>query len=218
MDLLQNLCGDFNNCHDLVAYPKEEGDIAQLLRYCSHKNIAVVPFGGGSSVVFGVSPPDDRSAFVASIAIDMIHFNRVVTFDEPSMTCLVQGGVYGPNLERQLKMHSVTLRHFPQSFEFSTVGGWLATRSGGHFATGPTHIDDLCAGLRLVTPAGSIETRRLPASGAGPAECRAYLGSEGALGIITAAWMRVRKRPSLRASATVLFRGASCHAAFLQVL
>ncbi|MCX7622023.1 MAG: FAD-binding oxidoreductase, partial [Acidimicrobiales bacterium] len=99
-----------------------------------------------------------------------------------------------------------TLRHFPQSFEFSTLGGWLATRSGGHFATVYTHIDDLVESLRIVTPAGTIESRRLPGSGAGPSPDRLFLGSEGALGIITEAWMRVQERPRFKGSAGIRFR------------
>ncbi|MHB8878824.1 MAG: FAD-binding oxidoreductase, partial [Myxococcaceae bacterium] len=99
------------------------------------------------------------------------------------------------------------LRHFPQSFEFSTLGGWIATRAGGHFATLYTHIDDLVESTRLLTPRGVLETRRLPASGAGPGPDRLVLGSEGALGVITEAWVRVVPRPRFRVSASVLFEG-----------
>jgi alkyldihydroxyacetonephosphate synthase len=111
----------------------------------------------------------------------------------------------GPILEDQLRPHGLTLRHFPQSFEFSTLGGWLATRSGGHYATVYTHIDDLVESLRVVTPAGVTESRRLPGSGSGPSQDRLFLGSEGTLGIITEAWMRVQDRPVHRASAGVRF-------------
>ena len=108
-------------------------------------------------------------------------------------------------LEDQLRPHGLTLRHFPQSFEFSTLGGWLATRSGGHYASVYTHIDDLCESMRVVTPAGISESRRLPGSGAGPSPDRLFLGSEGTLGIITEAWMRVQDRPRFKASASVEF-------------
>jgi alkyldihydroxyacetonephosphate synthase len=125
--------------------------------------------------------------------------------------------VYGPQLERQLKAHGLTLRHFPQSFEFSTVGGWVATRGGGHFATGPTHIDEVVESVRLVTPSGvTVETRQLPASGAGPAEHRLYIGSEGTLGIITEVCLRLRRIPTRRSQATVLFRAETDDAAFLK--
>ena len=111
----------------------------------------------------------------------------------------------GPALEAALKPHGLTLRHFPQSFEFSTLGGWIATRSGGHFATLYTHIDDFVESLRVVTPAGVIESRRLPGSGAGPSPDRLLIGSEGALGVITEAWMRLQDRPTFRAGAAVAF-------------
>src|SRR5205085_4196002 len=117
----------------------------------------------------------------------------------------IEGGVYGPALEAQLKPHGLTLRHFPQSFEYSTLGGWIATRSGGHFATLYTHIDDLVESLRVVTPSGVIETRRLPGSGAGPSPDRLLIGSEGTLGIITQAWMRLQERPRFRAGGAVRF-------------
>jgi hypothetical protein len=108
-------------------------------------------------------------------------------------------------LEAQLKPHGLTLRHFPQSFEWSTLGGWIATRSGGHFATLFTHIDEFVESVRVVTPRGVLETRRLPASGAGPSPERLFCGSEGTLGVITEAWMRVHKRPRFRAGASVYF-------------
>jgi alkyldihydroxyacetonephosphate synthase len=108
-------------------------------------------------------------------------------------------------LEAQLAAHGLTLRHFPQSFEFSTLGGWIATRAGGHFATLATHIDDLVESVRMVSPQGVWESRRLPGSGAGPSPDRMVLGSEGVLGVITEAWMRVQLRPRFRSQASVLF-------------
>ena len=119
--------------------------------------------------------------------------------DRESRAARVQAGVYGPALEDQLRPHELTLRHFPQSFEFSTLGGWLATRSGGHYATLHTHIDDFVESIRAVTPRGVWESRRLPGSGAGPSPDRMLLGSEGTLGVITEAWMRLQDRPTFRA-------------------
>ncbi len=113
--------------------------------------------------------------------------------------------MYGPSLEDQLRTTNFTLRHFPQSFEFSSLGGWIATRSGGHFATLYTHIDEFVESMRIVTPTGMIETRRLPGSGAGPSPDRMFIGSEGTLGIITEAWMRLQDRPRFRAGASVSF-------------
>ena len=122
-----------------------------------------------------------------------------------SRAARIQGGALGPVLEDQLRPHGLTLRHFPQSFEFSTLGGWLATRSGGHYATLHTHIDDLVESMRVVTPVGVSESWRLPGSGAGPSPDRMFLGSEGTLGVITEAWMRLQDRPRFKASASVRF-------------
>jgi alkyldihydroxyacetonephosphate synthase len=117
--------------------------------------------------------------------------------------------VFGPALEDQLRPHGLTLRHFPQSFEFSSLGGWIATRSGGHYATLYTHIDDFVESLRVVTPSGIVASRRLPGSGAGPSPDRLFIGSEGILGVITEAWMRLQDRPTFRASTSVKFPGDS---------
>jgi len=130
-----------------------------------------------------------------------------VEVDEVSLAARIQAGIRGPALEDALRVHGLTLRHFPQSFEYATLGGWLATRAGGHFATGETHIDDLTESIRAITPVGAWESRRLPGSGAGPSPDRMLLGSEGTLGVITEAWMRVRPRPDHRESVTVEFPG-----------
>jgi len=129
----------------------------------------------------------------------------VLEVDEVSRAARIAAGATGPGLEAQLAEHGLTLRHFPQSFELSTLGGWVATRAGGHFATLWTHIDDLVESVRAVTPAGVWQSRRLPGSGAGPSPDRLLIGSEGTLGIITEAWVRVRPRPAYRAGATVRF-------------
>src|SRR5213079_361546 len=129
----------------------------------------------------------------------------VLELDPVSRAARIQAGATGPRLEDQLRPEGLTLRHFPQSFEYSTLGGWIATRAGGHFATGPTHIDDLVEAVRAITPAGVWESRRLPGSGAGPSPDRLLLGSEGTLGVITEAWVRVQPRPEHRAGRTVRF-------------
>src|SRR5208337_5179070 len=140
-----------------------------------------------------------------SVSIDLTRLDRVLEIDRVSRAARIQGGVLGPALEDQLRPHGYTLRHFPQSFEFSSLGGWIATRSGGHFATNYTHIDDFVESLRIVTPTGTIESRRLPGSGAGPSPDRMFIGSEGILGIITEAWMRLQDRPTFRAGASIPF-------------
>jgi alkyldihydroxyacetonephosphate synthase len=189
---------------DMVAFPETEEDVKNLLDWASHENAAVIPFGGGSSVCGGVSADVDES-YNAVLTINLRNLNQVLQVDEVSRSALIQGGILGPDLEAQLKPHNYTLRHFPQSFEFSTLGGWIATRSGGHYATLYTHIDDMVESLRVVSPGGITESRRLPGSGAGPSPDRMMIGSEGTMGIITEAWMRVQDRPNYRASVPVFF-------------
>jgi alkyldihydroxyacetonephosphate synthase len=131
----------------------------------------------------------------------------VLEVDQISRAARIQAGATGPALEAQLREHGLTLRHYPQSFEYSTLGGWIATRAGGHFATLATHIDDLVESVRALTPRGPWESRRLPGSGAGPSPDRMLIGSEGILGVITEAWVRVQEPPAFRESAAVLFEG-----------
>jgi alkyldihydroxyacetonephosphate synthase len=200
-DVVRNLHGDIANVPDIVARPRTEQDVIDLLDWCTRAAIAVIPYGGGSSVVGGVEPRFDRPA----VTIDLERLDRVVEIDRTSRAARIQAGTYGPRLEEQLRPAGLTLRHFPQSFAYSTLGGWLATRAGGHFATLYTHIDDLTESMRVITPAGVSESRRLPGSGAGPSPDRLFLGSEGILGIITEAWMRLQDRPRWQVSASVGF-------------
>ena len=203
-DVVRSLHGIVDNPPDAICFPRNESDIIVLLDYCTERDIAVIPYGGGSSVVGGVEPIVG-DAFNGVISLDMAYMNRVLEVDSQSRAALIEAGTLGPDLERQLKEHGMTLRHFPQSFARSTLGGWIATRAGGHFATGPTHIDDMVESVRMLTPSGVFETRRLPASGAGPSPDRMLIGSEGILGVITAAWMRTFHIPRFKASRTYLF-------------
>jgi alkyldihydroxyacetonephosphate synthase len=203
-DVVRNLRGDVRNVPDLVVRPGTEQDVVDVLDWCASRTIAVIPYGGGSSVVGGVEPRLD-AGYGGAVSLDLGRLGRVLEVDRTSRAARIQAGVFGPALEVQLRRHGLTLRHFPQSFEFSTLGGWLATRAGGHYATVLTHIDDLVESLRVVTPAGTSESRRLPGSGAGPSPDRLFLGSEGALGVITEAWMRLQERPRWRADASVHF-------------
>jgi alkyldihydroxyacetonephosphate synthase len=148
---------------------------------------------------------DVGDGYAGAVSVDLGHLDRVLEVDRTSRAARIQAGARGPVLEDQLRPEGYTLRHFPQSFEFSTLGGWLATRSGGHYATVYTHIDDLVESMRVVTPSGISESRRLPGSGAGPSPDRLFLGSEGILGVITEAWMRLQDRPRFRASAGAHF-------------
>ena len=137
--------------------------------------------------------------------MDLRRLDRVLEVDPVSLAARIQAGATGPRLEEQLREHGLTLRHFPQSFEYATLGGWIATRAGGHFATLMTHVDDLVESVRAITPRGTWESRRLPGSGAGPSPDRMLIGSEGILGAVSEAWMRVRPRPEFRASCGVEF-------------
>ncbi len=186
--------------------PRDEADVVALLDWCAGANVAALPYGGGSSVVGGVEAGLVDDSYAGG-RHDRPHHGS--TACSKSTTCLTRGAHprrrAGSRLEEQLRPHGFTLRHFPQSFEFSTLGGWLATRAGGHYATVYTHIDDLVESIRMVTPGGVIGSRRLPGSGAGPSPDRLALGSEGTLGVITEAWMRVQDRVRFKASAGVHF-------------
>jgi alkyldihydroxyacetonephosphate synthase len=203
-DLVRGFRGEFEHAPDVVAHPGDERDVDRLLAWCAEVNAAAIPFGGGTSVVGGVDAAVGEG-YAGAVAIDLKRLDRVLEVDQVSRAARIQAGATGPSLEDQLRPHGLTLRHFPQSFELSTLGGWIATRAGGHFATLYTHIDDLVECVRAVTPTGVIETRRLPGSGAGPSPDRMLIGSEGTLGVITEAWMRVQARPRFKSSAGVTF-------------
>jgi alkyldihydroxyacetonephosphate synthase len=219
MDVVRGFRGRFEHPPDFVACPREERELEQLLAWCSAQRVAAIPYGGGTSVVGGVSPQLDGS-YDGAISIDMGSFDRVLEVDAISRAARIQAGAAGPVLEAQLKEHGLTLRHFPQSFELSTLGGWIATRAAGHFATVRTHIEDFVESVRAITPAGVWASRRLPGSGAGVSPDRMLVGSEGSLGEITEAWVRVQPPPAHRFSQGVRFasfaRGAECVRAISQ--
>jgi alkyldihydroxyacetonephosphate synthase len=204
-DYARGLAGDYDNAPDLVAYPRNEAEVRAVVDWAGSAQAALIPFGAGSSVVGGVEPKIDGTSCRTAVSLDLGHLDRVVEIDRTSRAARIEAGVFGPALEEQLRPHGMTLRHFPQSFEYSTLGGWIATRSGGHFASLYTHIDDFVESLRIVTPRGVVETRRLPGSGAGPSPDRLFIGSEGILGVITEAWMRLQDRPRFRAGGAIRF-------------
>jgi alkyldihydroxyacetonephosphate synthase len=201
-DVVRGFYGKFENPPDLVAFPQDESEIEAVLSWAEAEGAAVIPFGGGTSVVGGVEP---RVGERPVVSLDLRRLDRVIEVDATSLAARIQAGATGPGLEDQLREHGLTLRHFPQSFEYSTLGGWVATRAGGHFATLETHIDDLVESVRAITPRGRWESRRLPGSGAGPSPDRMLIGSEGILGVIAEAWVRVRPRPEFKASVGVTF-------------
>src|SRR5690349_2819777 len=201
-DIVRAFRGRFDHPPDVVAHPADEDDLGRLLEWCEEARAAAIPYGGGTSVVGGVEA-DVGEGYAGAVSIDLGRLDRVLEIDPVSRAALIQTGATGPGLEDQLRGQGLTLRHFPQSFEYSTLGGWIATRAGGHFATLYTHIDDLVESVRALTPTGVWESRRLPGSGAGVSPDRLLIGSEGTLGVITEAWVRVRPRPQFRASAAV---------------
>jgi alkyldihydroxyacetonephosphate synthase len=203
-DVVRAFRGWIDNPPDLVAHPRDERDVEAVLEWCADAGAAAIPFGGGTSVVGGVEARLGE-AYAGAVSVDLKRLDRVLEIDETSRAARIQSGALGPALEDQLRPEGLTLRHFPQSFEFSTLGGWIATRSGGHFATLYTHIDDLVESVRAITPSGAWESRRLPGSGAGPSPDRMLIGSEGILGVITEAWMRLQERPRFKASVGVAF-------------
>jgi alkyldihydroxyacetonephosphate synthase len=200
-DVIRAFRGRFDNPPDVVARPADEADVERLLAWCEEAGAAAIPYGGGTSVVGGVEPPGERPA----VSIDLGRLDRVLEVDSVSRAARIQAGALGPALEEQLHEHGLTLRHFPQSFEYSSLGGWIATRAGGHYATLHTHIDDFVESVRALTPRGLWESRRLPGSGAGPSPDRMLIGSEGILGVITEAWMRVQDVPRFKESSGVVF-------------
>ena len=201
-DVVRAFRGRFDHPPDVVAHPRDEREVEQVLEWCAGAGAAAIPFGGGTSVVGGVEP---RVPQAAAVSIDLKAMDRVLEVDPVSRAARIQAGATGPRLEEQLKREGLTLRHYPQSFEYSTLGGWIATRAGGHFATLHTHIDDFVESVRAITPRGVWESRRLPGSGAGPSPDRMLIGSEGILGVITEAWVRVQEAPRFKESAAVLF-------------
>jgi alkyldihydroxyacetonephosphate synthase len=200
-DVVRAFYGRFENPPDLVAFPRNESEIEAVLSWAEAEGAAVIPFGGGTSVVGGVEARLEEPV----VSLDLRRLDRVLEVDPTSLAARIQAGATGPGLEDQLREHGLTLRHFPQSFEYSTLGGWIATRAGGHFATLETHIDDLVESVRAITPRGTWESRRLPGSGAGPSPDRMLIGSEGILGVIAESWVRVRPRPEFKSSVSVEF-------------
>jgi alkyldihydroxyacetonephosphate synthase len=193
-DLVRLRTGELAAAPDAVLAPGSAEQVQALLAACAEARVAVVPFGGGTSVVGGVDP--FAGGFPAVISLDLHRLKRVIAVDRTSLTATLEGGLFGPEAERLLAAEGVTLGHFPQSFEYSTVGGWVATRSAGQASTGHGRIDELVEGLRLVAPNGEVAQRAVPATAAGPDLRELLVGSEGVLGVICEATLRVRALPA----------------------
>jgi alkyldihydroxyacetonephosphate synthase len=217
LDVVRGFRGRFPYPPDAVATPRQEDELRAVLEWAARADLAVIPAGGGTSVVGGVDARPGGHA--GAVTLSLRAFSRVLEVDGASRAARIQAGATGPELEEQLRAHGLTLRFYPQSFELATLGGWIATRAGGHFATGPTHVDDLVESVRAITVDGDAwESRRLPASGAGPSPDRLLLGSEGTLAVITEAWMRVLPRPTERRGASVAFADFAAGAAAVRAI
>jgi alkyldihydroxyacetonephosphate synthase len=195
-DLVRLRTGALDGAPDAVLEPGSAEEVRALLAACAQARVAVVPFGGGTSVVGGVDPVAGGCAAV--VTLDLRRLDRLAGVDRTSLTATLGAGLFGPEAERRLAAEGLTLGHFPQSFEYSTVGGWVATRSAGQASTGYGRIDELVEGLRLVAPAAELSCRPVPATAAGPDLRQLLVGSEGVLGVICEATLRVRPLPAVR--------------------
>ena len=204
-DLLRLRRGDVPCAPDAVVLPASEGAVASVLRIAAEANLAVIPFGGGSSVVGGVEPRTMRGQ-AGALSLDTTRLDALVRVDRESMTATFQAGVDGPALEAGLRAQGLTLGHFPQSFEFSTLGGWIATRSSGQSSSGYGAIEDMVVAVRVVTPEGVVRTLPSPRSATGPDLNQLVLGSEGSLGVIVEATLRVHEAPAVLEDRGMLFR------------
>ena len=194
-DLVRIRSGDASGAPDGVLYPESHDELLRLLELCASEGVAVVPFGGGTSVVGGVEAL--RGPFESVVALDLARIDHLKT-DRVSLLGTFGAGLRGPQAETRLAARGLTLGHFPQSFEFATIGGYAATRSAGQASTGYGRFDKLVVGLRCATPSGEIAVKPVPATAAGPSLRELIVGSEGTLGVITEATLALRPFPGER--------------------
>jgi alkyldihydroxyacetonephosphate synthase len=195
-DLLRIRAGDAASAPDAVLLPGEHAQVLGVLELCARQRIAVVAFGGGTSVVGGLEP--DRSAHDAVVALDLRRLDRLLELDEVSRTATLEPGLQGPQAEALLGARGYTLGHHPQSFQYATLGGFAAARSSGQASSGYGRFDERVVGLRVASPRGTLAAGRAPRSAAGPDLRQLILGSEGALGVITALRLEVVPVPERR--------------------
>lgn len=200
---------------DGVVYPGKESEISKILEYCSRNNITVIPFGGGSSVVGGLEVVKGKGQKVV-LSLDTTRLSALIRLDRESHLATFQAGIYGPKLEKTLNDQGFTLGHFPQSFEYSTLGGWIAARSAGQQSNRYGKIEEILTSLKVVTPAGTVETLREPASSTGPDLNQIFAGSEGLLGVISEATIKVHKLPETRKYFGIVFPDFSSGVDFIR--
>ncbi|MEV8632483.1 FAD-binding oxidoreductase [Streptosporangium sp. NPDC051023] len=192
-DLMRMRAGDGSQAPDAVLLPGSHADVLEVLRICSARRVAVVPFGGGTSVVGGLAVGE--RGFTGVVALDLGRLDRLVSVDAESMVVEMEPGLRAPQAELLLAEHGFTLGHFPQSFEYATLGGFAAARSSGQASAGYGRFDDMVVGMTVATPRGTLDLGRAPKSAAGPDLRQVILGSEGAFGVITSLRLRVRRAP-----------------------
>ncbi len=195
-DLLRLRAREAEDAPDLVVLPGSHDEVLALLGVCSQRRIAVVPYGGGTSVVGGLEP--DRRDLAGVAVLDLRRMNGLLALDEISRVAEFEPGLRGPQAEALLGERGYTIGHFPQSFQYATLGGFAAARSSGQASSGYGRFDELVLRLRVATPRGTIELGRAPKSAAGPDLRQLMLGSEGAFGVITSLAVQVRPAPSAR--------------------
>jgi alkyldihydroxyacetonephosphate synthase len=195
-DLLRLRARDLDGAPDAVLLPGTHDDVMSVLKTCTERRIAVVPYGGGTSVVGGLEP--DASQFAGLVALDVRRMNAMTLLDEESRLAVMEPGLRGPQAEQLLGARGYTIGHFPQSFEYATLGGFAAARSSGQASAGYGRFDDLVLALKVASPAGTLSLGRAPKSAAGPDLRQLILGSEGSLGVITSLTVQVRPVPEAR--------------------
>ncbi|HET9421199.1 MAG TPA: FAD-binding oxidoreductase [Nocardioides sp.] len=193
-DLLRQRAGDLSDAPDAVVRPSTHEEVAAVLAYAVEHHLAVVPFGGGTSVTGGLVAR--REGYAGLVSLDLLRMKRLLAADHTSMTATLEPGLRGPEAEALLAAEGLTLGHYPQSFEFASIGGFAATRSSGQSSAGYGRFDSLVVGLRVATPRGELRLGSAPANAAGPDLRQLILGSEGAFGVITEVTVRVRRLPA----------------------
>lgn len=213
-DLLRRRLDDPQRAPDAVISPAGHDEVLAVLRVCDARGIAVVPFGGGTSVVGGVEP--DSGAHSRVIALDLSRTAALLDLDETSLLATLGAGTTGPQAEELLNAHGYTIGHFPQSFLFASIGGFAATRSSGQASRGYGRFDDVVHALRVATPIGDLDLGRAPASAAGPDLRQLFLGSEGAFGVLTEITVRIRAVAAATAYGAWSFPGFAAGSAALR--
>ncbi len=213
-DLLHLRAGNLSTAPDAVLYPRGTDEVLSVLSFASGNGIAIIPFGGGTSVVGSVTGAAEN--FKATISLDMSGMDRLIDISTVSATATAEAGIYGPALDKALRAQNVILGHYPQSFEFSTLGGWIAHRGAGQQSSHYGRANDWLVSAKLATPRGLLTTEDFPGSSAGPRLTDLALGSEGAFGVITEAAFHIQPTPETSVYTGFLFHDFASGAAAIR--